>query len=645
MIKSPRRPARAIALARSQDRNRKAGTALGALALGIGLIATQVFGESHEEASATSDENIIISHGFNTFGELQYPEGFEHFDYVNPDAPKGGEIAQAVVGSFDSLNPYARKGDPGGTVALTTERMMFVEVADDAYGYYCLLCEKIEYPESQDWIIFHLRDDVTFSDGTPMTAEDVVFTVDLFLEQGLPSFAQSVRTYFESYEVLDERRVKYTFAEGVDRKALIPQAGAFPVFSKAFFEENDRRLDESYLTEIMGTGPYTITEVEAGRRIVYERREDYWGWDHPVNAGRHNFDRIRLEYFADNTAAFEAFKSGVVNFRVESNSLTWATQYDFPALDNEWVTKTELPNGLLPNAVGILYNLRRPLFQDIRVREALGLMYNFTWTNETLQYGLLKQRHSFWENTDLAATGVPEGEELALLESVADMIDPSILTEPAVMAHESGERQLDRGNLRRASALLDEAGWIVGDDGIRRKDGETLSVEFLEDSPTLDRIINPYIQNLQRLGVDATYNRVDPAQYSNRRNEFDYDIILSGYINGLAEARGLGQRYGSDRAEISIFNPAGYSSPAVDKLIEDVIAAKTEEEMKIGVRAIDRIMRAERFVTPTWYNDQHWVAYYNMFEHPEIPPYALGQLDFWWFNEDRYEELEAAGAF
>ena len=594
-------------------------------------------------ASSAMAENIITSHGFSTFGELKYQADFKHLDYVNPDAPKGGEISTWARGTFDTFNPYAAKGVPAAMATIGYESMM-EGTADEVSADYCLLCESLEYPESQDWVIFHMRPEARFSDGTPVTAQDVVFSHHLLLDQGLPSYAEAVRALIPTAEALDDHTVKFTFAPDVPRKGLIGQAGSVPVWSKAWYEKTGARLDESNLEISPGSGPYVLDSYDINRRIIYKRNPDYWGKDLPINVGRHNFDTIRVEYFGDSVAAFEAFKAGAFTFRRENSSLSWATQYDFPALNDGYVVKDTLEDGTLPGATGFVFNLRRDKFQDERVREALGLMYNFTWTNDSLQYGLFQQRESFWQGSALEAKGVPEGDELALLESVSDLIDPAILTEPAVMAHESGDRQLDRKNLRKALKLMEEAGWEVGDDGMLAKDGKTFDLEFLSSNAGFDRVILPYIDNLKALGVNAKYNRVDPAQYQQRSNNFDYDVVFDGYSVGLEEGLGLDQKFGAGGVN-DVFNPAGYSSPAVDKLIEVAVDAKSYDEMATAVRAIDRIMRADHFVVPVWYLGKYWVAYFDMFEHPEtLPPYALGELDFWWFNQDKYEQLKAKGA-
>jgi len=597
-------------------------------------------------ASTAQDKDptkIIKSNAYSTFGQFKYDKPFDHLDYVNPDAPKGGEISIWAQGTFDSMMPFSRKGRAGTLSSVMIEDIL-TDTADDPYGSYCLLCTHMEYPETEDWVIFHLRDDIRFSDGTPATAHDVVFSVDIILEQGLPSFREGVKKLYEKVEALDDYRVKFTFKDGVPRKNLIVQAGGTPLLSKAWFEKTGSRLDEGQILPLIGTGPYIADEVDPGRKIIYRRNPDYWGYELPINKGRHNFDAIRVEYFADNNAALEAFKAGVYTFRSENSSLAWSQQYDFPAIDKGWVVKAELHNGLIPAANGFVFNLRREKWQDLRVREAIGLMFNFAWTNETLQYDLFEQRQSFWENSDLAASGPAEGLEREMLEKAGVPVE--VIDADAVIWPEGSERQLDRRAVRRASALLDEAGWETGDDGIRRNAaGKTLSLELLSDSTTFDRIILPFVENLQRLGVDATYNRVDPAQYTNRERDFDFDMIYDGYRNGFEEGIGILQKFGSEDAPYSVFNPAGYGSPQVDMLITEVIDATTLEEMQSAVRAIDRVIRHERFVVPTWYNPNFWVAYWDMYEHPDpLPPLALGYLDFWWYNAEKAQALQEAGA-
>lgn len=593
-----------------------------------------------------AQEKIITSHAFTTFGDApKYPADFQKLDYVNPDAPKGGEISLAAEGTFDSLNPYSTlDGTPGALSSSMYERIL-TSPDDDPLPSYCLLCETLEYPEDQAWVIFNLRKDVKFSDGTPFTAHDIVFSHNLLLEQGTPSYASYVGKVIPKVEALDDHRVKFTFAPDVPKRDLISQAGGTPAWSKAWYEKTGARLDESRLETSPGTGPYMLDSFDVGKRITYRRNPNYWGRDIPMMKGRANFDTIRVEYFADSSAAMIGFTAGEYTFRRESSSINWATAYDFPAVQKGWVKREEPANGNVPSASGFVFNLRKEKFQDRRVRLAIGLMYNFTFTNKTVQYSLMAQRESFWQNTDMAATGVAEGAELDLLNSVADKIAPEVLTEPALMPHESGEQQLDRRNLRRALALMEEAGFTAGDDGmLRNAKGETLKVEFLETRQSFDRVIAPFIDNLKRLGVEITYNRVDPAQYQKRNQEFDYDMIYDGHTMALEEGIGLAQRFGSEDRN-DVFNPAGFGNPAVDALILKVIDARSHDEMATGVRAIDRVMRHEYFMVPAWYVPESWLAYYDMYAHVDpLPPYGTGELDYWWYDAEKADALKAAGA-
>ncbi|MFT5343814.1 MAG: microcin C transport system substrate-binding protein, partial [Paracoccaceae bacterium] len=349
---------------------------------------------------ARAQDTIIKSHGFAEFGELKYPKGFKHFDYVNPDAPRGGELAYAAQGTFDGFNPYTRKGRAGARSASQYESLLTPSY-DESGSFYGLVAESLEYPENQDWVIFNLRPEARFSDGTQITADDVVFSHDLLLDQGLKSYAEAVRKRIPKAEALSPLRVKFSFAADISRRSLISQVGGTPIYSKAWFEADpeNRRLDEPRLEPGIGSAPYVLDNYDINRRIVYKRNPDYWGDAINVNIGRNNFETIRIEYFADSVAAMEAFKAGEYTFRQENSSKGWATSYDFPALTAGNVVQEELIDGNVPSAVGFVMNLTRPQFQDIRVRAAVQLAFNFEWTNESLQYGLFQQRHSFWQGT------------------------------------------------------------------------------------------------------------------------------------------------------------------------------------------------------------------------------------------------------
>ncbi len=589
-------------------------------------------------------QETIKAHGIATFGEPVLPADFKHLRYVNPDAPKGGEISQSAIGGFDSYNPFTHRGRANFMSVMMLERIM-EDVADEQGSSYCLLCETIEYPESRDWVIFHLRPEAKFSDGTPLTANDVRFSFELLRDKGLSSYRTAIAKMVEKVEVIDEQTIKFSFAADYPRRDVIQQVGSQIVFSEADFAANNRDIEQTGTSAFLGSGPYVFDRAEMGRSMVMRRNPDYWGKDLPINVGRHNFDTVRLEYFGDYDSAFEAFKAGVYTFRNEASSIHWATRYDFPAVTNGTIKRDTPPNGDIASGQAWVFNLRREKFQDIRVRQAVGMMFNFEWSNETLFYNLNKRVNSFWDNSDLAASGTPSGAELALLEPLAADLPEGVLTEEAVVQPVSGKTQLDRKNLRAASKLLDDAGWITGSDGMRRNDkGETLKIEILNDNQSFDRVINPFVQNLRALGVDAVNARIDDAEMTTRTRSFDFDMVTDQLGQGYYIGGGTGQYFGSEGVG-DVFNVAGVANPAIDALIEKGIATEDGEEMTTIIHALDRSLRALRFWVPQWYKADYTLAYYDVFSRPEtLPPYALGELDFWWYDADKAENLKKSGA-
>jgi microcin C transport system substrate-binding protein len=506
----------------------------------------------------------------------------------------------------------------------------------------------MEYPESRDWVIFNLRDDVTFANGDAMTAEDIKFTHQLFLEQGIAEYRNVFEAYYESVEVLGPHRLKFTFTEEAPRREAIQFAGGSMAFSEDWFEETGARIDESTLTPFMATGAYVVESYDVGRQIVYGRNPNFWGADHPLNVGQNNFDTIRYEYFADSSAALEAFKAGEYTFRNENSSKDWATAYDFPALADGHVVKTELPDGNIGSAQSFVFNLRREKWQDPRVREAVRLMFNFEWSNEALFYGLYERVNSFWENSDLEATGTPSEAEQALLQPLVDegLLDPSILTDEAVMApaNDAANNLPGRRTLRQANALLNEAGWEVGEDGVRRKNGEPLTAVILSYSPAFDRIINPYVENLKAIGIQASLERVDVSQYIERRREANYDLTNHSFSMTFEPGAGLRQWYASETAEDSSRNLMALQNPAVDRLLKPVEEAKTLEDLRTATHALDRVLRSIGFWVPQWFKNVYTVAYYDVYDYPEpLPPYALGEISWWWYDDEKAEQLRQAG--
>lgn len=608
-----------------------------ALILGLSVVAAKA-----------QDDGLIHTYGISTFGELAYGPDAPHFNYVNPDAPQGGELSMSwSSGNFDSMHPYSRIGRPAVMSSIFFEPML-ISTADEIGSAYCLLCEEFAYPEDRTYVIFTLRDNVRFSDGTPMTANDVLFSYEILRDEGLPSFQANIPNTIQSAEVIDDRSIRYTFNPDAPLRDRIQTAGGLPVFSQASHEASGLDFEESRLEPLVGSSPYVLGEVEPGQRTIFVRDRDYWANDLWLSQGRHNFESIRVEYYGDSLAAFEGFTAGNYTFRQESSSQAWANNYDFPALTNGTVVREELPDGTIATGQSFMINLRRPQFQDVRVRSAIAHMFNFEWTNQTLFYGLYSPIVSFWENTWMEADGLPSEAELALLEPLRDLLPETVFTQEAYAVPASdADRTLDRRQSRRASALLGEAGWTPGDDGmLRDAAGNTLDVEFLNSGPLFDRIINPYVENLRAIGINASLNRVDNAQLQQRQRDGDFDMITDHFAMGYEPGSSLRQYFGSLGADESLFNVPGLADEGIDALIEIVVNTETREELDVAVTALDRVLRDRVIRVGQWFNNAHWVAYYDMYRYPEeFPPYSLGFLDFWWIDPVAEQALRDQGAF
>jgi microcin C transport system substrate-binding protein len=593
-----------------------------------------------------SEEAVTVSHGISTFGDLKYPADFAHFDVVNPDAPKGGTMSFRGTGAsqtFDSLNAFILKGEPAQGLGLLYDSLLAgsPDEIDAAYG---LIAETIEYPADRSWAIFEMRPEARFSDGTPITAKDVVFTYETLTTKGAPTYRISLQDIV-GVEALGPHRVRFDFREGAATRDLPALAGSLSILPRHYYETVE--FDASTLEPPVGSGQYQVADVQPGRSIKYCRVPDYWGADLPVNVGAGNFDCYLYEYFADNTAAFEALKVGQYLFHEEFFSQIWANDYTFPAIEKGWVKRETLPDQRPSGTQGFWMNLRREKLADPRVREAIALMFNFEWSNATLFYGLYERTTSFFQNSPMMAEGLPEGEELATLEPFRDQLPPEIFTEPPYTPPVSSpQRNNDRAAVRRASALLDEAGWTVGPGGLRRNAaGETLTLEFIDDNPSFERIINPFIQNLRQIGIDAAHRQIDAAQMQERQKNFDYDIIPGRLVMSMTPSLELRTLYGSEGAEaLGTLNFSGLADPVVDGIIERIIKAETREEVTARVRALDRVLRSKQIWVPNWSKAAYWIAYWDVFGRPaEQPPYSRGDA-YWWFDQAKYDALRAQGA-
>jgi microcin C transport system substrate-binding protein len=596
--------------------------------------------------TAALAQETIQSHGISAFGELKYAPDFQHFDYVNPEAPQGGTMSfRGVLASqtFDSLNNFILAGEPAQGLELIYDSLLAPshDEPDSAYG---LIAESLEYPETREWVIFNLRPEARFSDGEAVTAEDVVWTLEALQTMGSPYWRITLDDV-ESAEALGEHRVRFDFVDGAATRDLPKLVGELSILPKHYYEEV--AFDRSTLEPPVGSGRYVIDDVSPGQSIRYCRNPDYWGEGLPVNVGSFNFECYVYRYFGDNTAAFEALKVGDYLFHEEYTSAIWATGYDFPAIDRGWVKREILPDERSSGAQGFWLNLRREKLRDIRVRRAIGLMFNFEWTNETLFYGLYERTDSFWENTSMQASGPLTGDELATLEPHRDQLLPEVFDQTAYTPPvNSADQQTDRAAIREASRLLEDAGWVVGDDGLRRNaDGEVLTLEMIDDSPALERIALPFISNLRRIGVDARFERIDSAQMQERQENFDYDITIGRIVLPLSPSVELRSVFGSaGRDAPGTLNLSGVADPVVDALIEEIISAESREALETRVRALDRVLRSKHIWVPNWYKGEHWIAHWDVFGRPETkPPYDRGD-EFWWWDEEKYQALRDNGA-
>ncbi len=583
---------------------------------------------------------VQTSHGLSAFGDLKYPSDFGHFDYVNPDAPKGGTlttVSTSATGTFDSLNGYIVKGDSAAGLA-GDENLIFdslmVRAYDEPDAVYGLVAEHAEFIPGK-WITFQMREAATFSDGTPLTAEDAKATFDLLKEKAHPGFRLALRDV-ESAEVLGPHRIRYTFVEGAPARLLPMLVGTLPIFSKAYYDRND--FTESSLDPPLGSGPYKVGTIVRNRSITFERRDDYWARDLPVNRGRWNFDTIRFEYFNDHGAALEALMAGAIDLREEFSSKQWATQYDTPAIREGRVIRATIDDSRPAGTQGYWINTRRDKFSDLRVREAIALAFDFEWSNKALFYGLYNRTNSFFENAPFEASGKPDEAEFALLKPFGDKVPQTVFGEAYEPPVTDGSGRARR-NIRKAQKLLDEAGWTLAEGKRVNAEGETLSIEFLDDSPSFARITGPYIQNLKRLGIDASLRQVDRPQYQRRVKEFDYDMIVSRLVFTMTPGPTLANIFSSQAADESgSFNLAGIREPVIDALLEKALEADDRDSLYAALRAIDRVLRERHYWVPQWSKGSHTLAYKDKFGFPETKPLlARGIYDTWWVDPAKAE--------
>jgi microcin C transport system substrate-binding protein len=555
---------------------------------------------------------------------------------VNPDAPKDGRLSMigtAGLPTFDSFNNYILKGDPAQGLAFLFDSLM-TRALDEPDAVYGLVASSAEVTPDGKSVVFHMRPQAKFADGSPVTAEDAAFSFETLKEKGHPSLAIPLRDVVKA-EALDPHTVRYTF-EGDLTRDLPRIVATLPLLSKAYYTEHP--FKQTSLDRPLGSGPYEIADFKPGTNVTYKRRPDYWAKDLNVNRGRFNFDELRYEYYRDRTLELEGLLSGIFDLREEFTSVNWATSYNVPALKDGRLIRLTLPDDSPSGAQGFFINTRRDKFKDPRVREALGLAFDFEWSNKNLFFGLYDRTHSFFQNSDMMAVGPPSAEELKLLEPFRDRLPQEVFGKPYLPPVTDATGR-NRENLRRAKELLNAAGFADYQDP---GDGKVLDVEILTFSPSFERIINPYIQNLKKIGINASLRRVDPAQYERRMKTFDFDVTTQRYTMNLTPSVELKSFWGSEAAGIDgSFNLAGISDPVVDALIDKVVAAKTRDELVTATRAVDRVLRTGHYWVPHWYKASHNLAFWNKFSRPSIKPkYDRGVIATWWFDPARAAELK-----
>jgi microcin C transport system substrate-binding protein len=577
-------------------------------------------------------------HGLSSFGELKYPADFKHFDYVNPAAPNGGRIVTMGTGAtetFDSFNSFILKGDAAQGLGLIYDSLM-VRAGDEPDSVYGLIAQTADVASDGMSVTFRLRPEARFQDGSPITADDAVFTFNILKEKGHPGYRVALRN-IEKVDALDPHTVRYTFTGSLVRDLPLTAAG-LPVLSKAYYAT--REFDQTTLDRPVGSGEYEIGDFKQGAFVSYKRRNDYWAKDLPVNRGRGNFDEIRIEYFRDRTASLEAIRAGIVDLREEFTSRDWATGYNIPAVKEGRLIKLTLPDETPGGAQGFFLNTRRPKLADVRVRRALDLAFDFEWTNKNMFYGLYSRTESFFENSDMKAEGKPSPEELALLEPFRDKLPPEVFGEPYRPPVSDGSGA-DRRLLREAGKLLDEAGYTVKDGKRVNAKGEVLEIEYLFTDPVSERIAGAYQKSLGLIGVILIPRRVDPAQYERRTKAFDFDMTTRRYRMSLTPGIELQNMWDSRQASVDgSGNLSGIQNPAIDALIEKIVLAKSRKELVTAARAIDRVLRAGHYWVPQWFKAAHHVVYWDKFSYPAVKPkYDRGIPDTWWYDSEKAAKL------
>ncbi|MDQ0315221.1 extracellular solute-binding protein [Amorphus orientalis] len=617
--------------------------ALGAFAFGASALPFRLAAAQQASAPAGGAGR----HGLSVFGDLALPPDFSQFPYVDPDAPKGGtlRILPSQWGfnqnplTYNTFNTFILAGDAPPMMEMCFDTLM-VRQLDEPDAVYGLVADTVSVSDDEKTFSFHLRPEARFHDGSPLTAEDVAFSLQTLRDEGHPSLRQ-VLSWMERAEVEDAETVVVVLKPEASNR-LPPTIATMPILSKAYYTEND--FQRSSLEPPLSSGPYRVGEHETGRYVNYERVADWWAADLPVSRGQHNFDIVRVEFFRDRQIAFQALTNGTLTFREESISKNWVTAYDFPAVRDGEVIKNEFPDNRPSGAQGWFINTRRKKFADPRTRQALGLAFDFQWTNENLFYGLYERVASFFENSDMMAEGMPSEAELALMEPLRDQIPEAAFGEAWTPPVSDGSGS-DRTLLREANDLLMQAGWQRDGRNLVDADGNPFTIELLGNSPSFERIVQPYARNLERLGIQMNFRLVDPAQFQSRLNGFDFDMVGRRFALSATPGEGIREFWTSEAADTDgSSNLSGIRNPAIDALVAKLVNAPTREDMVTAARALDRVLRVGFYWVPNWYSATHRVAYWDLFGYPEkTPHYAFPVAATWWWDADKAAALGRDG--
>jgi microcin C transport system substrate-binding protein len=584
-------------------------------------------------------------HGLSAFGELKYPKDFKHFDYASPEAPKGGTFAfspptwffNQSTQTFNTLNTFSQKGDAPPRMELCFDTLM-ASALDEPDAIYGLVAETVTVSADRNVFTFKLRPEAQFHDGSPLTAHDVVFSLQTLKKQGHPDLLLLL-TEMKEVVAGDDHTVRLTFTGKHSDRAILDIAATMPILSKTWYATRD--FDASTLEAPLGSGAYRVGKADTGQRIEYERVDDYWGRDLPVQRGFNHFDRIKIDFYRDRQPEFEAFKKGDIFWRLESTAKTWSTEYDFPAIQQKRVVKRQFSGEKRPQMQAWAVNQRREHFRDPRVREAIALCFDFEWTQKNLFYGMYERSQSLFEQSDFRSAGKPSAEELALMEPFRDKLPEGIFDDAVIQAPSDGSGR-DRKNLRRALDLLQAAGFKRDGNRLADSAGKSLDLEMLIQSEGFERVYAPFINNLQAIGINAYLRLVDPAQYQIRLQDFDFDIVGIAYLLTATPTReSLETMFGSKSASVpGSSNFPGVADPVVDAIIAKVSDAHSRKDLITAIRVLDRLLRIRRDWIPNWYSANHPTAYWDMFGFKEPKPdYGFPVETLWWFDEAKAKAI------